>query len=157
MKRYRFIKFIYMALIITCTAIAISVLQSCEGCSCVKGKVGGDVNIKAAKTAGEAIITLNQLNKIVASGEKKFITVTFSGSQSGNTEGTGETSFSATKNIEVTANSVNPTPVIHRYNMKPGTWKITVSAGTWSASCTKAINADQSTTFTFNFNQAGCQ
>jgi hypothetical protein len=156
MKRIRFIQIVGITMIIAGLTTAIFFLEGCDGCSCVKGKVGGDVNIQASKTAGSAVITLTQLNKIVAPGEKKFVTVSFSGVQSGDAGGTGDASFTKSLNIQVTEDNVTPAPILHRYNLKPGDWMITISAGTWTTSCTKAIVADQSTSFTFNYNQQGC-
>jgi hypothetical protein len=131
-------------------------LQSCNGCSCVTGKVDGNVNINAAKTSGAAVIMINGIEKIAPQGENKVITVTFTGVQSGGTEGTGETSFSTSKSVEIRNGAANPAPNIKRYNLKPGSWTITVTAGSWTTTCVKSIGADASVSFTFNFNQNGC-
>jgi hypothetical protein len=157
MKRNRYNNILCRAMLFAGLTTFFVMLQGCDGCSCVKGKVKGDINVNAAKTSGSAVIVLTQLNKIVASGEKKFVTVSFSGSQSSDAEGTGETSFTTSKTIEVTEGSINPQPIINRYNMKPGTWTIKVSAGTWSSTCSKNIEANKSTTFTFTFNNEACK
>lgn len=128
-----------------------------KNCDCGGDPTKINVGVGGAKTSGSATITLNELNKAVTGADKKYITVAFSGALETPAEGTGETSFSTQKTIEVTASSVSPVPSVNRYNLKPGSWKMTVSTGTWSASCNKVIAADASASFLFKYNQDQCQ
>jgi hypothetical protein len=129
--------------------------QSCEGCS----KTPSDVNvdIKDSGKAGSASVSLSDLNRAVSSSVKEYINVSFSGTLITAGEGTGQTSFTTQKTCEVTSSNVSPVPAITRYNLKPGNWQITVSAKTWSASCTKVINPKTATSFNFTYGQSNCK
>lgn len=128
-----------------------------KNCDC-GGKSGPvNINVEGAKTSGSATIALQNLNNSVTAGDKKFISVSFTGSLTSGTEGSGSTSFFTQKTIEVTSNSVNPVPSVNRVNLKPGIWNITVSAGTWTATCSKTITADSNLSVTFSYNSKDCQ
>lgn len=131
-------------------------MHGCGGCGGGSGKV--DVNVGSGKsTAGSAIITLNSLTNAASSAEKEYISVSFNGvCTQPLAEGTGSSTFEKTKTFEVTNSNVNPVPTIERKNLRPGTWTVTVSTGTWSTTCNKLINADAATSFTFNYNSNGC-
>ncbi|MFO7722418.1 MAG: hypothetical protein R6V49_04255 [Bacteroidales bacterium] len=134
--------------------VLLMVFKNCD-CSDEPSKV--NVGVGGAKTSGSATISLNELNKMVSGADKQYVSVSFSGNLESGTEGTGETSFTTQKTIEVTSTAVKPVPSVNRYNLKPGTWKMTVSTGTWSASCTKAVAADASASFVFRYNSPNCQ
>jgi hypothetical protein len=127
-----------------------------RNCDCSGGS--GPVNVKVGgqKTSGSATIVLNNLSSMVTGTSKKYVNVAFTGTLLSGTEGSGETSFNTQKTVEVTSTSVNPVPTVNRYNVHPGSWKITITAGTWSYSCTKTVNADAGTNFTFKYNTAEC-
>jgi hypothetical protein len=135
----------------------ILMLMVFKNCDCGGDPSKVNVTVGGAKTSGSATITLNELNKMVSGSEKQYVSVSFSGSLETGTEGTGETSFTTQKTIEVTSTAVKPVPSATRYNLKPGIWKMTVSTGTWSASCIKTIIADASSSFVFRYNSPNCQ
>ena len=128
--------------------------QSCDGCS----KKPSDINVDVQDSgkAGSASISLSDLNKTVSSSNKEYISVNFNGTLITAGEGTGQTSFTTHKTCEVTSTNVSPLPTVTRYNLKPGTWTITISAKTWSTSCSKIINSGAATSFKFTYNQSNC-
>jgi hypothetical protein len=136
--------------------VLLILLQTCDGCSDKPSEVNIDVGSNSG-TAGSAVITLNELNRAVTGSDKEFITVSFSGILTTPEDGTGKTSFEKQRTFEVTSSSVNPVATIDRKNLKPGTWKVTVSTGTWSTNCSKKIAKDAATSFTFKYKKGGCQ
>jgi hypothetical protein len=134
--------------------LMLMVFKNCD-CSDEPSKI--NVNVGGTKTSGSATLTLNELNRMVTGSEKQYVSVSFTGNLETPAEGTGETSFSTQKTIEVTKDAVKPVPSVNRYNLKPGTWKMTVSTGTWSASCNKTVAADASTSYVFRYNSPNCQ
>lgn len=143
---------IYRLFLMIAAFLFVCTLKNCD-CS-GGGKV--NVNVGAEKTSGSATITVTDLTKMVSGAEKKFVTVSFSGTNLGGAEGTGETNFTTQKTIEVTSTAANPVPQVTRYNLKPGNWKIVVTIGSWSAECTKMVSANSGTSFIFNYNSKGC-
>lgn len=130
-------------------------LQSCDSCSKKPSDV--NINVEDSGKAGSASISLSDLNKAVSSSSKEFLTVNFNGTLTTAGEGTGQTSFTTQKSCEVTSTNVSPIPTVTRYNLKPGTWNVTVSAKTWSASCTKVIKSQTGTSFNFTYGQSNCK
>jgi hypothetical protein len=129
-------------------------LQSCDSCSKKPSDV--NINVEDSGKAGSASISLSDLNKAVNPSSKEFLTVNFNGTLITAGEGTGQTSFTTQKTCEVTSTNVSPLPTVTRYNLKPGTWTITISAKTWSTSCSKVINSGAATSFKFTYNQSNC-
>jgi hypothetical protein len=122
-------------------------LNSCSSCV--------DVHTNADK-AGTATLVLNNLNQIVSGSEKKYVKVSFNGQQSNGDGEVGATSFTLDRTFPITSQSVAPVSMT-KMALKPGDWLVTVSTETWSTSCTKSIASNANTTFTFNYNQNGCQ
>lgn len=129
--------------------------QSCEGCSKTPSDV--KINVEDSGKAGSASVSLSDLNKAVSSSGKEFINVSFNGTLVTAGEGTGQTSFTTQKTCEVTSTNVSPVPTVTRYNLRPGTWNVTVSAKTWSASCTRVINSKTASSFNFTYGQSNCK
>jgi len=137
-------------LLLTVLIIA-ACFTGCNGCDC--GCDCLNVDVKPQHKSGSVIITVNNLIALATPGETKMISVTYSGNVTSSDKDFGDQSFSVNRNYEVTVTGVTPQPVYDRINLRPGTWNITVSAGTWSKTQSTTFGEGQSQSLTFTYGQ----
>ncbi len=131
--------------------ILIVCTTACGGCVLC----GGEVNVKNSSKSGSIVINVSGLQATAPqTGHNGVTTVTCSGVLNKDAGGTGETTFSVSRNFEITRSSGDPS--IPRLNLRPGTWTVTVSAMSWTTNCSGTIGETGSNAFNFTFNQNGC-
>ena len=131
-------------LLIVCTT-------ACGGCVLC----GGQVNVQNSSKSGSVVINVGGLQATAPpTGHNGITTVTCSGVLTNDAGGTGETTFSVSRNFEITSNSGDPS--IPRINLRPGTWTVTVSSMGWTANCSGKVSETGSSAFNFNYKTNGC-
>jgi hypothetical protein len=126
-------------------------MSACGGCVLC----GGEVNVQNSSKSSSIVINVSGLQATApATGHDGITTVTCSGNLTHDAGGTGETSFSVSRNYEITRSSADPS--IPRLNLKPGTWTVTVSAKGWTTQCNGTITTSGSSAFNFTYHVNGC-
>lgn len=129
-------------------SVLLAMISGCGSC------VDTDVNVGPSNTkkTGELNITISDLQKIVSGNDKEYLSVAYSGVlKSASGDGTGETTFSRTRNYEATRNNIIPNPGLTRRGLKFGTWEVTVQTGTWTARCQATVSASKGGNFNFTY------
>ncbi len=129
--------------------LSLSGVSGCGGCLLC----GANVQPTPTRNSGTALIEVGGLEQLAADGATHTVTIGYSGTQQSGGEGTGNSSFSVSRNYEVKPSGVTPAPTVQRYALKPGQWEVKVQQGTWNASCVGQIPSGGTTTFTFQLNQ----
>lgn len=146
---------VFLILFIAATSI---IDYGCDGCSCIDVDGDAKVKVESGSQSGSIIIEINGIDQLAPpAGERKVIQVNYTGNRtSGPEEGvSGQSAFGLDRNYEFRADRI-PSAGITRYDMRPGEWEVSVSIGSWRASCTGTVVIDQGTRFIFNYNQSGC-
>jgi len=147
---------IFKHVLVVVAFLSISVLtlfsSSCGKCSCLP-----DVNVNATSQTGEIVVHLNGIPQPKQGGQNVYTTVSFDGSLVEDKGTNGQSTFHMSRTYEGTPTSVNPSPVITGYALRPGTWQVKVSAGSWSSTGTGGVFVGRTTNFTFTFNTSNVQ
>ena len=121
----------------------------CGGCDCNCL----NVDVKPTHKTGSITMTVNNLTALGNPDRTEVIAVNYAGAVTSSNKDYGDASFSRSKNYEVTAATVNPSPTYERVNLRPGSWSITVSAGSWSKSQNVSLGEGKSLSLTFTYGQ----
>ncbi len=139
-------------ILISQVIIMIVCMTACGGCVLC----GGEVNVKNSSNSGSVVINVSGLQATAPpTGHNGITTVTCSGVLANDAGGTGESTFSVSRNFEISRNSGDPS--ISRINLRPGTWTVTVSAIGWTTNCTGTVSQTGSSAFNFTYKSNGCK
>jgi len=113
-------KLIMLLLIVPVIMLA---FQSCGGCGgCCSASGNATINVGSSSKSGS--LSVNILGIPKPKTGTNYLSITVSGIQINDVGGTGRTSFSDAKTYEVTANNINPAPLITKEALKPGRWPV---------------------------------
>ena len=124
-------------------------------CACLDATVGEP----AETVSGQVVVNVTGLEQLSTNGEKKYVTVSYSGNLENSDSKFGETAFSVNRSYEIKAGSVHPNPSITRVALKYGTWTVRVQADAWSSQCSCKMDDKHSPRFVFTYpnSQGVCQ
>jgi len=120
------------------------------GCACLDATVGEP----AETVSGQVVVNVTGLEQLSTNGEKKYVTVSYSGNLENSDSKFGETAFSVNRSYEIKAGSVHPNPSITRVALKYGTWTVRVQADHWSSQCSCQMDDKHSPRFVFAYPNA---